>query len=385
MDTQTRQTFVRSLLKWYDANRRDLPWRPPAGTGTGERPDPWAVLVSEAMLQQTQVATVIPYFHRFLATFPTPAALAEADEQHVLRLWQGLGYYRRARNLQAAARAIVQRHGGQVPADHAALLALPGVGPYTAGAVASIAFDIPAPIVDGNVARVLSRLCLIETPPEAAGTKRRLWDLAEAVLPAERPGALNSAMMELGATLCTPKNPQCLICPVADVCRAREAGRQTQIPTPKKARATPLHERLVLVLVRGESVLIEQRPSTGRWAGLWQFPTVEALSDVSVEEGKKTLARLLPPSPVGRPARMPAAAWHALPAVRHALTHRRYVFHPFLVRLPEGDDIAEDLAGAMNARAWVALSDLDAYPLSRPQLLIARQAKQATDFATHQA
>src|SRR5687768_16089198 len=212
-------TFARRLLRWYDKCRRDLPWRPDPAAGR-PRVDPYHVLVSEAMLQQTQVATVVPYFNRFIARFPTLADLAGADEQEVLRLWQGLGYYSRARNLQAAARKVVAEYGGELPRERDRLLTLPGVGRYTAGAVASIAFDRRAPILDGNVIRVLCRIDKIQSDPRDRSTQDLLWRRAEEVLPARRAGAFNSALMELGATVCTPRSPQCLLCPVREHCEA---------------------------------------------------------------------------------------------------------------------------------------------------------------------
>ena len=214
----TKATFSKRLLRWYDAHRRDLPWR--IKNGSRETLDPYRVLVSEAMLQQTQVATVIPYFDRFIGRFPTFRALADADEQDVLRLWQGLGYYSRARNLHAAAKRIVREFGGEMPRTAEALRQLPGVGRYTAGAVASIAFDCPAPIVDGNVARVLCRIDRIESDPRTdKPTLEEIWRRAEQILPAARCGDFNSALMELGATVCTPRNPKCLICPMKKGCR----------------------------------------------------------------------------------------------------------------------------------------------------------------------
>src|SRR5436190_816007 len=230
--------FTRKLLGWYDKNRRDLPWRLPRGAAANCRPDPYHVLVSETMLQQTQVATVIPYFRRFLEHFPMVTALARAGEQDVLRLWQGLGYYSRARNLLRAARAIVAEHGCELPANLERLLALPGVGRYTAGAIASIAFGIRAPILDGNVARVLCRLDRIESNPREQETREELWRRAEEILPKKRVGDFNSALMELGATVCTPRNPQCLICPVRGFCEAFKARVQDKIPQPRKPRPT---------------------------------------------------------------------------------------------------------------------------------------------------
>ena len=317
--------FRRDLLRWYDSAARDLPWR-----GGGRTP--WRVFVSEAMLQQTQVKTVLPYFLRFTERFPTPISLAQADEEEVLRLWQGLGYYSRARNLQRAARAMVERHGGAVPETIGELIALPGVGRYTAGAVASIAFGVPAPILDGNVTRVLCRLDLIEGDPRAAANQRRLWERAAEVVDPDRPGDFNSAVMELGATACTPRSPQCLICPVSAYCKARAAGVQDRVPPPKKAKATPVVERAAYRVTNAAGgVLVERRPATGRWAGLWQFVT-----------------------------RPPPGATEPRPAgeVRHALTHRRYAFRCL--------DCEYDGPPPPGTR-WASPAELDALPMGRPQ------------------
>ena len=337
--------FCDRLLKWYDAARRDLPWRAPPGSPRGVRPDPYWVLVSEAMLQQTQVATVIAYFRRWVEQFPTVQSLAEADEQAVLRAWQGLGYYSRARNLRRAAQIIVERHGGRVPADVETLLTLPGVGRYTAGAVASLAYDTAASILDGNVVRVLCRIDRIETDPRTPAVQKRLWARAEQILPPGRPGDFNSAMMELGATVCIPRSPQCLICPVAEACESRAAGVQERIPPAKKAAPTPLVERSVYVLSRprpdGETeYLIEQRPPTGRWAGMWQFLTLDPAA---------------PP---------PAGSIIELGEVRHALTHRRYRFRVF-----RGEAGTVDLKS--NQR-WSTAAELDQYPMPKPHLTIAQ-------------
>lgn len=275
--------FSRRLLAWYGRSRRDLPWRVGPASPRGACPDPYHVLVSEAMLQQTQVATVIPYFRRFLQAFPTIADLANADEQDVLRAWQGLGYYSRARNLRTAAQTIVRDHGGRVPSTVEALRSLPGVGAYTAGAVASIAYDCRAPIVDGNVARVLCRVDRIETDPRDKHTLANLWRRAEEILPKSRLGDFNSSLMELGAMVCTPRSPRCMTCPVSAHCQAFAAGVQDRIPAPRKSKQPPLLHRDVLC-VRSrcsdggeEGWLIEQRPSRGRWAGMWQFVTIERM------------------------------------------------------------------------------------------------------------
>ncbi|HEX8341832.1 MAG TPA: A/G-specific adenine glycosylase [Tepidisphaeraceae bacterium] len=347
-------SLQRSLLEWFDAHRRDLPWRVARSAPPGARPPAYGVLVSEAMLQQTQVAAVVPYFHRFMAALPTIEALAAADEQVVLRLWQGLGYYSRARNLRKAAGRVVEQFGGVVPATVDELLTLPGVGRYTAGAIASIAYDTPAPILDGNVVRVLCRLDRIEDDPRLPAVRDRLWVRAGEIVPVLRAGDFNQSLMELGATICTPKNPSCLLCPVRRFCRAADAGVQESIPKPRPAKATPLLRRWVVCVRRadGDAYLIEQRPATGRWAGLWQFPTLEA--DLTTP-GAATLSAALA---------MPLSDVRPLTTVRHALTHRQYVFDAFVA-------VAAD-APVAAPRAWATLAEMDALPFSKPQLAIRR-------------
>jgi A/G-specific adenine glycosylase len=368
-------SFARRLLAWYDRCRRDLPWRP--CDRTGRRPGPYHVLVSEAMLQQTQVATVIPYYHRFVERFPTVADLAAADEQDVLRLWQGLGYYSRARNLRAAARAVVAEHGGEVPRGVEGLLALPGVGRYTAGAVASIAFGTRAPIVDGNVARVLCRLDRIELDPRGRAGQDLLWRRATEVLPKTRVGDFNSALMELGATVCTPRAPQCLTCPVREHCAARAAGVQEQIPAPRKARPTPLLRRATFCIRRPgtDEWLIEQRPPRGRWAGMWQFVTVDAEDGASPARAAAAAAAAVALLPVPVSAAPPP---RKLGVVTHGLTHRRYEFDVYACE-SAGDGGAAGAAGAGETagapgappRRWSTLAGLAAYPMPRPHVKIA--------------
>jgi len=266
-----RAAIPRRLLAWWDAGHRDLPWRFPQRAA-----DPYRVWLAEVMLQQTRVEAAVPYYRRFLERLPTLDALAAAAEDEVLALWSGLGYYARARNLHRAARVALSRHGG-LPADLAALRALPGFGPYTAGAVASIAFAIPAPAVDGNVARALTRLFLVEEDPASPGAARRLHAIASGMVAsdagAERPGDLNQALMELGATLCT-RPPSCGRCPVASACEARSAGRERQLP---RARRRPprriLRLACALVVDRGR-VLLSRNPPGGLFGGLWCLPAV---------------------------------------------------------------------------------------------------------------
>lgn len=340
--TDDLPSFRRDLLSWYDRHRRDLPWRSVvADTG---RPDPYHVLLSEFMLQQTQVATVVPYFARFLERFPTVAALAAADEQDVLRMWQGLGYYSRARNLLKAARAVVEQHGGVVPSTVEALLTLPGVGRYTAGAIASIAHGTRAPIVDGNVVRVICRLDAIRGDPRDKKIVALLWARAEQLVPDDRPGDLNSALMELGATVCAPRSPQCLICPVARHCAARDQQLQYEIPPPKLAKATPLFARTIYCLhrARGDGATeyaFEQRPADGRWASMWQFVTRDPAESLPIAVADAT----------------------SLGTVTHGLTHRRYEFS-VLRGTPED-------AASVSAR-WMTLAESEAVPLPKPHVVV---------------
>ena len=264
--------FRRALLKWYRANHRKLPWR----AAPGGRGDPYHVFVSEAMLQQTQVATVIEYFNRFVQRWPTVRDLAAADEQQVLAAWQGLGYYRRARNLHRAAKIIVDDHGGQIPDTVESLQKLPGVGRYTAGAIASIAFRRPAPILDGNVKRVLARLLAITQPVDERSVEQRLWALAQdAVRRARHPGDVNQALMELGAMVCTPKSPACLTCSVRKFCMAAERGLVDDLPVIAKRTKQVEVTHHVIAIERNGKYRFEQRPDHGLWAGMWQLTTHE--------------------------------------------------------------------------------------------------------------
>ena len=267
--------IVEPLLEWYGRNARSLPWR--------EEPAPYRVWVSEIMLQQTRVEAVKPYFARFLTELPDVPALASAPEQQLMKLWEGLGYYSRARNLQKAARVMVEQYGGTLPADYDALLKLPGIGPYTAGAVASIAYGIPVPAVDGNVLRVVMRLTAgwedIADPAVKRAVERRMAE----ILPKDRPGDFNQAMMELGATVCVPNGaPLCEECPWSKMCLARAQGRVMDFPVKSKAKARRIEERTVLVIRDGEKVAIRKRPKKGLLAGLYELPNLSGA--LSAEE-----------------------------------------------------------------------------------------------------
>jgi len=306
----------RAMIAWFRRGHREMPWR--------STKDPYAIWVSEIMLQQTRVETVRGYYTRWMARLPTVRALAAASLDEVLALWSGLGYYARARNLKAAAEQLVAQDRGEVPRDAARLRALPGVGAYTAGAIASIAFGLPEPILDGNVARVLSRIFLIDEAPEATTTKARLWSLASALVPKDAASDFNQSMMELGATVCTPRDPACSTCPVADPCVARAAGRQHELPRKKARRAVPTVFSLALVLRSkdGRRVLLGRRPAKGLWGGLWEPPCAPLTSaeEAGIKEAKQVAAGF--GLELARPV--------LLDAVSHELTHRRYLFHPIL-------------------------------------------------------
>lgn len=257
--------FQNDLIRWFLTEKRHLPWR--------ENKDPYQVWVSEIMLQQTKVDTVIPYFERFITKFPTLHDLARADEQEVLKAWEGLGYYSRARNLQNAVREVVASYGGEVPDHPEQLGALKGVGPYTKGAILSIAFDAPEPAVDGNVMRVLSRILLIEDNIALPRTRKLVEGAVRELISEQDPSSFNQGLMELGALICTPKSPSCLLCPVQEHCQAFALGRQTELPVKAKSKRQPVRKYLSFLLEDEQgNVLIEQRPENGLLASLWQFP-----------------------------------------------------------------------------------------------------------------
>ncbi|MCA9286690.1 MAG: A/G-specific adenine glycosylase [Phycisphaerales bacterium] len=350
------RAIARALETWFRTNARDLPWRQPTLRNG------YAALVSEAMLQQTQVSRVVEAFTAFMTRFPDIAALAAAPEQEVLASWNGLGYYRRARLLHAAAKAVVAEHDGRVP-DHAAELErLPGVGQYTAGAVASIVHGERTPIVDGNVFRVLVRLHGRDA--EAGQREDTAWAWSEAarlVEVAEEPGTLNEALMELGATVCTPRNPCCDGCPLSESCRARRNGTVESLPRPKRTPGRAVvHHHAVPVVHRGR-VLLVQRPATGLWASMWQVPTIEAPRRLPARSVAATLESLLG-EPLGPLRRHESFV--------HLTTHREVRF----------EVLRQGAAGERRPRLmategrWCSATELDGVPMSNPQRRIAREA-----------
>lgn len=322
-----------ALLAWYQRHHRQLPWRAQPG---GPHTPAYAVVVSELMLQQTRVETVIDYFTRWMQRWPDWRALAAASLDDVLAQWTGLGYYNRARNLHKAAIAVVEQYGGVLPRDAESLQALPGLGPYTVGAVRSIAFGLPAPLVDGNVARVLARWLALPTDPMEGEGKKAVWAQADRELsvdgPARHdPASWNQALMELGATLCVPRNPDCLLCPVSAHCNALQLGLQAQIPPPRKKTAVHEVRAHYAVLLRADGsgvgdplqdqVLLARRPESGRWAGLWEPPGLEGDPD-----GLQTWLDA-----------QQATQMRELPDMTHILTHRRYEVQAAVWHVPDAD------------------------------------------------
>jgi A/G-specific adenine glycosylase len=346
------RSIVRPLLRWFATHARDLPWR--------RTLDPYAIWISEIMLQQTQVKTVIPYYERWLGELPDVRALADAPPDQVLKLWEGLGYYTRARHLQRAAQQIVRDHAGEFPRDFDAVLALPGIGRYTAGAICSIAFNQPAPILDGNVLRVLTRLFAIRENPRDPAVNARLWELAGALVHAAadvrmttcdlraplrlsgRCSALNQSLMELGATVCTPRQPACGVCPLRTKCAALARGLAGQLPN-LGARAAAVPQRFIaFVIVRRGRVLVRRRPAGVVNAHLWEFPNVET-SDGA------------PPPLDWLREQIGVAARRVKPlcTIKHSITRYRMTVEASRVELGHGR--ARQSSGAR----WVARADLD--------------------------
>lgn len=333
------------LLAWYADHRRDLPWR--------ETRDPYHIWVAEVMLQQTQVATVIPYYRRFLARFATVQALAAASLDDVLKLWEGLGYYGRARHLHAAAGMVMSEFNGRVPDTMEAMLSLPGIGRYTAGAVLSIAGGQDVPALDGNVRRVLCRVFAVEEDVTRGAGRRRLWHLAKSLLPRGRAGDFNQALMDLGATICTPRGPVCDECPLVTDCQAHRLGREEQFPLRRPTRRPPHFEVTAGVIWNDDGrFLIAQRPLKGLLGGLWEFPggkrePGETLEGCLRRELTEELAIAVA---VGAP----------LTVVQHAYTHFRITLHTFHCRLVEGQPRA---LGCTDWR-WITLDDVNRYAFS---------------------
>jgi len=333
------------LLTWFERYARELPWR--------DNPTPYQVWISEVMLQQTQVETVRSYYRRFLDRFPTLKALAAASQEDVLKLWEGLGYYSRARSLHKAAQVVVDTHHGELPANVTALRCLPGIGPYTAGAIAGIAFGIPTPAVDGNVRRVMARILAIPAPSRAV-----LEDAVGTWMPEDAAGPFTEALMELGATVCSPRSPKCLLCPWQALCRARELGRQEAYPAPKPRKAIPHYDVAAAVTLRdtptaaGTEVLVAQRRQDDMLGGLWEFPG-----------GKREAAESLPQAlyrELCEEMDIEIEVGEPLTTVKHAYTHFRITLYAFICTLKNGDPRCIECQDFK----WASLAEVQALPMA---------------------
>jgi A/G-specific adenine glycosylase len=357
LESVSLNSLRRRLLTWFDNNRRDLPWR--------RDRDPYRIWVSEVMLQQTQVATVSGYFRDFLAAFPTVADLAAADEQDVLRAWEGLGYYRRARDLHRAARIVVAEHGG-VPEDSEAWARLPGVGRYIRNAVLSQAFDQRLPILEANTRRVLARLFGQRGDLAKSQVQESLWRAAEALLPRRRVGDFNQALMELGALVCTADSPHCNECPLARGCVANRNGLQALIPL-KSRRPAPVDVREVAVVVRrGQTVLLAQRPSSAtRWANMWEFPHLALETGEAHESGVRRLLKEV----LG----LEAELGEELLTIHHGVTRFRITMVCYEAAYRSG----ELRSNCYTQARWLEPQRLGDYPVSSPQRRLARTLAEA--------
>ncbi|MFQ3610393.1 MAG: A/G-specific adenine glycosylase [Fimbriimonadales bacterium] len=337
------------LLDWFQHHQRTLPWR-----GVD---DPYYVWVSEIMLQQTQVATVIPYFERFIQRFPTVQALAEAQLDEVLKYWEGLGYYSRARNLWRSAQQIVA-NGGELPRSVDRLRELPGIGAYTAGAIASIAFNLPEPLVDGNVTRVLARLLWLKGNLKSGKAQKLLWQIARQLVDPQCPGDFNQALMELGSTVCLPALPNCAQCPVQSLCSAYQRGQPTAVPEVTPSKPARQVVDVSAMILRENTVLLAQRPVEGLWGGLWEFPRATRTGRESVEQ----LAMQ-----IGTRHHLQVQPIRVVESVKHAVTYSRIVLYGVLCRYQSGTPTQGDYQHI----AWVPIESLGEYPLSAPQRQLA--------------
>jgi A/G-specific adenine glycosylase len=334
------------LLSWFAHNARQLPWR-------GQN-DPYAIWVSEIMLQQTRVETVIPYYKRWMELFPTLGSLADASQQEALAAWEGLGYYSRARNLHRAAQMVMLEYGGEVPSNPDDLRRLPGIGRYTAGAIASIAFNLDEPALDGNIRRVLARVFNVSEPARSPEGERKLWELAAANLPTGQAGAYNEALMELGATVCTPRAPECSRCPLVDLCQANALGLQTARPVSLSRPAIPHYTVTAAVIRREGRVLIAQRPVEGLLGGMWEFPGGKLIAgeDLATCLRREICEELAVGITVGG----------SLGVYRHAYTHFKVTLHAFSCVLNNGVEPSPLQAQELR---WVELSVLPDYPMGK--------------------
>lgn len=346
--------FSANLIQWYRENKRDLPWR--------ETSDPYRIWVSEIMLQQTRVDTVIPYYHRFLEVFPTVTALAEADQQQVLKIWEGLGYYSRARNLHSGARYLMVSHNGEVPQNRAELLNVKGIGTYTAAAILSIAFGQKHAVVDGNVLRVLSRYAGIREDIRSGRVVNEIQKIADQLIPDDHPGDFNQALMELGATLCKPVSPLCNNCPLSSGCKAWNLAETDTIPYKSPAKKIPHYEIAAgLILNEKLELLIALRPEHGMLGGLWEFPGGKKEQGETLEETVKR--ELL--EELGVQVR----TGDLLISLNHTYSHFKITLHAYWCRIISGVPSPQ----SSQQLRWVSADELDVYPFPKANKLIIKR------------
>lgn len=352
LSSSERSKIIQPLLQWFRETKRDLPWR--------HTYDPYHVWISEIMLQQTQMDRGVAYFLRWMERFANVQAVAEAEEQEILKYWEGLGYYARARNLHKAAKVMVSDFGGEVPCEHDRLLSLPGIGPYTAAAIASVAGNYDVPVVDANVTRVYARLFNISESVKERHVQKRLVDIAENLLPEGQARAYNQSLMDLGGLVCTPKNPRCSECPVASSCEALLAGTVAERPVlGAKKKIITVHKVAGLILWNGK-IFIQQRKADDVWGGLWEFPGGQVMEN---DPADQVIARILEDSGLS------VALVKPITRVIHQYTHHKIFLHCFLCKL-EGADPTPVLASACNYR-WINANELEqfAFPAGPRKLL----------------
>lgn len=341
MDPVILKKIQNRLLRWFEKNARDLPWR--------RTRDPYAIWVSEIMLQQTQVATVIPYYQRFLKSFPTVHHLAKANLSRVLKVWEGLGYYSRARNLHRASEIIANHFQGKIPNHLKDLLTLPGIGKYTAGAILSIAYNKEAPILDGNVKRVLSRIFAVSSNPESGKPEGFLWHLSESLIPSGSAGSFNQGLMDLGSMICTLKDPQCPRCPLRQSCKGRASGHPERYPSKVAKEPIPHVHAISAVIERRGKVLLHQRPAKGLLGGLWEFPNCK------IEEERRSRSRSRLRNYIKKDIGMNVKVKESVGTFKQAYSHFKLTLHVYYCEAMD----------RQRKRKWVPIKNLDQLPMSR--------------------
>ncbi len=345
MPLQSYKDLNSKLINWFRLYQRDMPWRGIT--------DPYRIWVSEVMLQQTQVKKVIGYYENFIKEFPDIQTLASSSVQDVLKVWEGLGYYARARNLHKAAQLIVKDSNSEIPKDYTSFRSLPGVGDYSAAAVLSIAFNLPYAAVDGNIKRVLSRLFLMDNPVNESSSTKAFQDKADLLLNRDEPGCFNQALMELGATVCRPQSPTCVVCPVNDFCKAFKEGLQSEYPYRQKTKRTPEHNIAAGIIYKGSDILIVRRPLDGLLGGLWEFP------NGNLNKGEASEAACI--RHISESTNISVSNLNYLTQVKHAYTHFKIVVDAFVCDYIQGD---LQLNGPIDAK-WIRIDELPDYPLPK--------------------